>query len=394
MKRIILSFLLMVSIPLGTFAEDISVTNNMRSLRVDPAYFADLYPRLSLPEIAKTVIVNAKKSGVNTIFLYAYSPQHGAFYQTDYPMTEIEEHMGAQNIFNFVLEEAHHKNIKVIAVVPVNDFKTVWQTHADWRSKLQSGEDYKPFARTFHLSAWHPSFRSWFSGYVQDLLMRFPKLTGIEAVEPTVDCLWTGEPDYNPVVIAEFKKRFPQSPLSGEEWDKMRAEGITDLIRLMSRIAHEHKMLSGVVQTWPAHLDGTLMPPEMIRDAVGFDFDGVLNLQGNEKLDFVTGEFLWQQWAGEYGGSTFTPAWTRYAAKEFLKFVGHRSLGVLHVEISPWSGQHSTVTPTVNEFADTLREIRDMGAAIDVYDHSQLERRQAWDALLQWKPTDSTTDAE
>ncbi|QDK38684.1 hypothetical protein [Bdellovibrio sp. NC01] len=394
MKYLCSVFILLVLIPLTACAQNVSAENDMRSLRVDPAYFADLYPHQLPSVIAKTVIANAKKAGVNTIFLYAYSAEHGAFYQTDYPFTEIEEHMGVLNAFAYVVDEAKAANIKVIAVTPVNDFRIAWLAHPEWRSKLQSGADYKPFARTFHLSAWHPEFREWFKGYVHDLLTRFPSLTGIEAVEPTVDCLWTGEPDYNPAVITEFRRRYPQSPLGGNDWNKVRALGITQLVAIVSKAAHQHKMISGVVQTWPAYYDGTLMSPATIRDSVGFDFDGVLNLQGDEKLDFVIGEFLWQQWAGEYGGNIFTPAWTRYAANEFLKFIDTRSVGVLHVEISPWTGQHSTVTPTVQEFADTLKEIRDMGAAIDVYDHSQIERRQAWDALLQWVTTDNTTGAE
>ena len=216
------------------------------------------------------------------------------------------------------------------------------------------------------------------------MLQKFPDLHAIEAVEPSVDCFWTAEPDYNPAANAEFKRRYPQALLGDGTWLKFRAQGLTDLVAIMSKVAHEHGILSAVVHTWPAHANGRLMSSEQIRDQVGFDFDSVLNLQGLEKIDIIVGEFLWQQWAGEYGGAVFTPERTRRASLDFVRFVAGRSLPILHVEISPWYGQDSMVQPTLQEFQRTLWAIRDLGYGIDVYDHSQIEDRRAWSVLADW----------
>ncbi|MDG0818125.1 hypothetical protein [Bdellovibrio svalbardensis] len=370
----------------------------LRGLRVDPAYFSSLYPEMNAQQIANLVVNEAATAGATALFLYAYSSLHGSFYLTSYPLTEIEEPMGSENIFSLVYTAARSRGLKVIAVIPINDFKLVWQEHPGWRSKLSNGEDYKPFVRTHHLSAWHPEFRLWLKGFVTDLLNKFPGLYAIEVVEPTVDCFWTGAPDYNPAANAAFKKKFPKGKLGDENWRKIRALGMTELIASVARTAHAHNIRAAVVQTWPSGYDGKLLTSDQVRDQVGFDFDGALNLKGPEKIDILTGEFLWQQWAAEYGGEVFTPAWTQKAAHDFVSFVRNRSTPIIHVEISPWYGQTTTVNPTIEEFKDTLKSINNMGLGIDVYDHSQIEGRQAWSALGNWirteRPTENTKAAE
>lgn len=392
-----ISFLLMtltLLISLGAWSE----TASLRGLRVDPAYFGTLYPGVDIQQIAQKVVNEAAAVGTTTLFLYAYSPLHGSFYQTSYPLTEIEDDMGREDAFSHVYTAARAKGLKVIAVIPVNDFKLVWEEHPTWRSKLANGDDYKPFARTHHLSAWHPEFRNWFQGFVNDLLGKFPDLYALEAVEPTVDCFWTGASDYNPTATAAYKRRFPNGTLGDANWKKVRALGITELIGTMSRAAHAHGIFSAVVQTWPAGYSGALLSPALIRDQVGFDFDGVLNLKGAEKVDIIIGEFLWQQWAAEYGGSVFNPAWTKKVSRDFFAFVKNRSWPILHVEISPWHGQKNSVTPSLEEFKETLRSIAGLGLGIDVYDYSQIENRQAWSVLSEWNtqstPTVNTTGAE
>ncbi len=392
MSRIAKIFLFFVINLLSIYAW--SVGSQLRGLRVDPAYFGSLFPGVDAAQIAERVTNDAIRSGATTLFLYAYSPLHGSFYQTTYPLTEVEEYMGRENAFALVYAAAIAKGLKVIAVIPVNDFKLVWQEHPEWRSKLIDGSDYKPFSRTHHLSAWHPEFRDWFKGFVTDLLVKFPNLYALEAVEPTVDCFWTGEPDYNPTANAEFQRRYPKGHLGDENWKKIRALGITELIGTMASLAHSHNIQAAVVQTWPAGHSGNLLNSTEVRDQVGFDFDGILNLKGAEKIDLITGEFLWQQWAAEYGGSLFTPAWTKKAAKEFISFVRNRSTPILHVEISPWYAKNTSVTPTLEEFGKTLKAISAMGFGIDVYDHSQIETRQAWSILSDWNSREAPESPE
>lgn len=360
--------------------------SSLRGLRVDPGYFSRLFPDDTIEEIALNIVQQASQAGTNTLFLYAYSPLHGAYYPTDYQYAEVEEHMGRQNAFAVVYSTARAHGLKVVAVIPVNDFKLVWQEHPEWRSKLRDGRDYKPFTRTHYLSAWHPKYRSWYQGFIEDLLQKFPDLYALEAVEPTVDCFWTGDPDYNPAATAEFRKRYPKGTLGDSNWKKLRAKGLTDLVAIMSRLAHRKKIQSAVVHTWPPGPNGKLMSSNALLEHVGFDFNGVLNLKGEEKLDLINGEFLWQQWAGEYGGTVFTPEWTRKAALDFIAFVNGRSSPIIHVEISSWHGQTHTVTPTLHEFQRTLQVIHDLGYGIDVYDHSQIQDREAWEALSYWHP--------
>ena len=116
------------------------------------------------------------------------------------------------------------------------------------------------------------------------------------------------------------------------------------------------------------------------------DSNDVLNLKGDAKVLFVVAELLWQQWAAEYDKPIFTPQWTKKAAQTFLGFVGNRAVPILHVEISPWRGTQQTITPTLEQFKDTLLTIRDMGVGIDVYDYHQMESRNAWSELSNWRP--------
>ena len=361
-----------------------SAAPELRGLRVDPSYFYDLYADHSAADIARKVVNEAEASHVNTIYLYAYNSVNGAFYQTNYPMTEVEFHLGRQDIFGEIYRLARARGMRVIACLSIFDFKIVWQKNPDWRSKLLNGTDYKPFAHAYLLSTWHPDFKKWFRGFIADLAMRFPELYAIEAIEPTVDAFWMKEADFNPIANQEFYERYPGAKLGDNNWKKFRARGVTKLLAIMAEEAHRQNIFAGVVQTWPAKPNADLYSNDEVRDKIGYNLDDILNLQGSQKMDFVMGEFLWQQWAAEYGNPAFTPEWTRRVSHEFIQFVGARSKPIIHVEISPWHGEHSSITPTDAEFHQTILAIKDFVSGIDVYDHSQIENRKAWDELSSW----------
>ncbi|MBO9665957.1 MAG: hypothetical protein J7501_04025 [Bdellovibrio sp.] len=367
--------------PLFVFALD----TPLRGLRVDPSYFYALYPTMNAKEVAQKVIERAQFSQVNTLFLYAYNPSNGAFYSTDYSLTDIEPHWGKQNIFGEIYNLALKNNIKVIAVIAITDFKDAWEANPDWRAKLITGGDYQPMPHVFLLSAWHPEFREWFRGFVKDLVTRFPNLYAVESVEPTIDCYWKMESDYNPEANKAFFERYPHGKLGDKSWRKVRAQGVTELLGIMAETSHAVNIKAGVVQTWPATANGNLFTSERMRDEVGYDLDGILSLKKKQKMDFIVGELLWQQWLGEYGTSVFTPKWTLKAAKKFIALVADRAAAIIHVEISTWHGQHSSVTPNLEEFQQSLAVISKVIPHIDVYDYSQIENRQAWEELLAWK---------
>ncbi len=375
-----ISLLLLFFLPTLSAAQ-----TSVRGLRVDPSYFYDLYPTLTAQEIAEKVITRAEEAHVNTLFIYAYVSNHGAFFPTQYPLTEVETHFGEKNIFLELYNLARSRNFKVIAVVSLTDYKTVWEARPEWRSKHRDGSDYKPMPQTYFLSAWHPEYRVWLKGFLQDIVKHFPELYAVEAVEPTVDCYWRGEADFNPEANKAYYQLFPSGVLGDDNWKKVRALGVTQLLGMMAEISHEKNINAGVVQTWPAESDGELFTSEKMRDAVGFDLNDILSLTAQQKIDFVVGELLWQQWLGEYGTTVFTPAWTLPASLAFEKLVDGRSESIIHIEISPWRGQHSTVTPNLEEFQQSLRVISKTVPHIDVYDFSQIENRNAWDELAVWK---------
>lgn len=358
---------------------------SLRGLRVDPSYFYELYPNLSATEIAQKVVSRAQEAHVNTLFVYAYVSNHGAFYPTEYPLTEVETHFGEKNIFRELYDLARANDFKVIAVISLTDYKTVWDARPEWRSKNNLGHDYKPMPQTYFLSAWHPEYRAWLKGFLQDLVMRFPELYAVEAVEPTIDCYWLGEADFNSEANKAFFARFPSGKLGDDNWRKVRALGVTELLGMMAEISHAQNIKAGVVQTWPAEASGYLFTSEKMRDAVGFDLNEILSLKDQQKIDFIVGELLWQQWRAEYGTPVFTPEWTLPASKDFETLVAGRSESIIHIEISPWRGQHSTVTPNLEEFQQSLQVISKNVPHIDVYDYSQIENRSAWDELAVWK---------
>lgn len=356
----------------------------LRSLRVDPSYFYTQYSGMSPNAIAIDLVAKAKAGGANALFIYAYNTIYGAYYPTSYPNTAVENGYGQLNILKVLTDTARKNNLKVIAAIPINNFKHAWQDHANWRAKKISGEDYIPAENAYLLSAWHPDFRTWLNGFIADLIAKNPNISGVEATEPYIDYYWNLETDYNPVANQIFKSKYRRAKLGSATWLKFRAQGLTDLIGIMNNITFNSGKESFVVQTWPAQYDGSLFSSQVIRDYVGLDLDGILNLTGRKKLKYLSSELIWQHWASEYGPANFSPLWTRDVAQIFINFVNSRSTPVIHVELSPFTGSYGTVTPSLQEFIDTLISIKDLNAGIDVYDHRQVFDLNAWDALLNW----------
>jgi hypothetical protein len=359
-------------------------TTTLRGLRVDPSYFYNLYPGLTANAVANQVVSKAKASGTNTLFVYAYNSVYGAFYPTTYVGTKVENGYGAVNIFKELTTVAKLNSMKVVAVVPVNNFKTIWDSNPSWRIKQKNGADYIPFTGTYLLSAWHPDFRIWLKGLYQDLLFRNPDVDGIEAVEPTVDYFWRKDSDYNAIATQKYLALYPNGLLGDQNWLNFRAQGMTDLMNIMNTAAHAANKKSYLVQTWPVKPDGTLFSSQVIKDNMGLDFDAILSLTAASKLDYVMAEFIWQQWASDYGTAIFNPAWTRQASQAFINYVGTKSIPLLHVEISSFTGSFATITPTLSEFASSLQSISDLNVGIDVYDFNQLAKTNAWTQLTSW----------
>ena len=356
----------------------------LRGLRIDASYFYDLFPNLSPAEITQKIMTDARSSGVNTLFIYAYNSVFGALYPTEYPYTITEGGYGRVNILKELANVAKSYGLKVIGVVPVNNFKSVWDQKPSWRARTNSGQDYTPKKDIFLLSAWHPEFKVWLKGFYRDLLEKNPNLDGIEAVEPSVDYNWLGDTDYNVYANEKFKSLYPKGNLGDQDWFNLRAQGLTDLIGIMSSVAHSYYKESYLIQTWPAKQNGQLFSNEEIKFNLGLNLNDILNLNRVDRPDYIMAELIWQQWAAEYGSDNFTGAWTRRAALKFINFVRSRAQVVVHLEISEFEGQSQRLKPTKEQFLKLLQSLRDLPIGIEVYDYNQISKAQAWSELRQW----------
>lgn len=345
----------------GALAKDEAISG----LRVDPAYFYENPEPRDFKKISRSVIEFAKREHFNTLYVYAYNSQYGAFYPTAYKDTHVEPTAGKANVFGMIADAAHREKIKVVAVIPVNQFQSIWKAHPDWRAKRKDGADYQPNASSFFISAWNDDYREWFKGFVADLIKKNPKIDGVEAVEPAVDLEWQHQTDYNPIAMKTFKEKHPNAEPGDEHWKKHRASGLTSLIATMNQVAHSFHKKAYVVQTIPAKADGELFSFSDLSEGTGFDLDAILKLPKNERPDYVMGEFIWQQWREQFSDTSFDPKWTSKAAKQFVELVKPYAEPIIHVEASTFG----STRPGPDEIRQALKSAEEAGAGIDLYSY-------------------------
>lgn len=362
-------------------------SDKSRGVRLDPGYFYSSYPGKTPSQIASDVITTLKNARANTIYLYAYNTVYGAFYPTTYPQTTVESGLGAQNIFNAVLNEAHAQGFKVVAVVPLNNFKLAWQNNPAWRVKQAGGADYLPMSETYLLSASSAEFKNWYVGFINDLMTRNPNIDQVEAVEPNLDFFWTGIPDQNPSALTAFNSEYPGSAVGSANWLTFRAKEFLNLMALFNQTVHAKGKESCIVQTWTVNADGTLVSSTTLKNSTGFDWVGVSTLTGASKTDHLISEFIWQQWFSEYATSILNPEWIKTIAAAYtstLRSAGSTTDLIIHVEISTFSGSKNTTTPTNSEFGRTMMATAGVPNGVSVYDYHQIRNRTAFTELSQW----------
>jgi hypothetical protein len=363
---------LAVAVGVTAWTRAATADETVRGLRVDPGNLYGL-PGYNPATAAQTLVDDAAGSGANTLFLFAYSPTFGAFYKTSYPDTEVEKGLGSLDFLRQVLDRAHAKGLRVVAALPVNNFKSAWTRHADWRSKTRDGKDYQPDRDSYLLSAWNDGFRGWLKGFADDLLTRYPDVDGVDAVEGVVDLKWDGQPDFNPDATRKFRALYPTDPFEGPKWRQFRAAGLTDLHMTLAGAAHARKKKAFVVQTLAARPDGSLMGFGDVRDGSGFDFDGVMDLAAGGRPDFVAAELIWQQWRAATGNPVFTPDWTGTAARDCVRRAGGRVVPLVHVEVTPFPPEKPTVVPTAEEFERSLKHAVSSGGGATVYEYTLIK---------------------
>ncbi len=309
----------------------------VRGVRVDPSYLYGL--GLDVDATIEAVLDDCARMGANTVFLRAYNPAYGAFYDPQgYAHTEVEAGYGAADFLGRFLPEAHARGLAVVAWLPVNAFASVWRERPDWRQKTLSGDDYRPASTLLSVRS---GFRPWLVGLIEDLLVHYPDLDGIEAAEATIDELWDNGADYHSSMTAGFTGSF-DSP----EWKAHRALGLTELHDAVFGAVRAAGKPAFVVQTWAAGADGSLLSSEAIRDGSGFDWDGILDLGP----DYAMAELMFQQWRALFPDGGFSAAWTAAAAAEFVARTAGRAAALIHVEAS-----RIGVQPSATEFASSLQ---------------------------------------
>ena len=358
-------------------------TTKSRGIRLDPAYFYSSHPGQSAAQVAQNVVTTLKGANVNTIYLYGYSSVYGAYYPTTYPNTAVEPGYGTQNIFGAILSQAQMQGMKVVAVMPLNNFKHAWQNNPTWRVKQGGQTDYIPAPDTYLLSASVLAYKNWYTGFIKDFLQRNPTIDQVEAVEPTLDYFWTGIPDQNAEALAAFNLNYAGAAVGSQSWRNFRAQEFLNLIALFNETVHASSKQTALVQTWTVNSSGALFSSEVIKDSSGFDFVGVATLAGTKKTDHLITELIWQQWFSQYGTAVFNPEWITSVGKAYdstLRAAGSTSDLIVHVEISTFGN----TVPTKTEFARTMAATKLLPNGVSVYDYNQIRTQNAFAELSQW----------
>lgn len=358
-----------------------------RGLRVDPSFFYTSHNGQSAHTIANNVITTIKAAHVNLIYIYAYTSTYGAFYPTTYPQTQVEGGYGIQNIVGELTTAAKSNGIKVILIVPLNNFQTVWNNNPTWRVKGNGGADYLPIANTFLLSASSSAFRNWYAGFIDDVVINNPNIDGLELAEPVLDYTWSGVPDQNVSALTAFAAQYPGAIVGSASWTDFRAQELLRLIALFNQKVHQNNKEAHLVHTWTVNSSGHLLDSLVLKSNVGFDFFSVAQLTGTSKTDFLVSEFIWQQGKSEYGTAIFTPEWITIIGSEFvnaINTVGYTGALGVHVEITPFSGAFNITTPTKSEFGRSLSAAKSLNLGISVYDFNQILTQSAFSELGFW----------
>lgn len=348
---------------------------SVRAVRFDASYWYGHAP--SARRLAEGLAREWAEQGVNLIYFYAYNPVYGARYRTRYAGNVMED-FGREDLLRHMIREAHRRDIRVIAWLNGVQHKQIWETHPGWREKTADGRDYKPNRDSYLLCVRNPEVMRWWLGFVDELLRGYPELDGIDLAECQVD-EWGDNACYCAHCREQFAGARPAEALAGEAWREFRGEGLTRLLLATSRLAHRYEREVHVTTVFTARRDGDLMCSREVRDAIGFDLDGLLN--SPDRPDVMQAELIWQQWAALYGNtSVFKPEWTSRAVHQAKAMVAGRARMIAHVEVTDF-GCGGLDGPGLARTIACAVEGRPHG--IDIYDAHQLEKTRDATGYLQ-----------
>ncbi|HUU54302.1 MAG TPA: family 10 glycosylhydrolase [Armatimonadota bacterium] len=333
---------------------------HVRAVRFDAGYHYG--QGLTARQLAEKLTRSWSDQGVNLVYFYAYNRVYGARYRTSYPGNIMEDY-GRQDLLRHMIREAHRRGVKVVAWVQGVQHKQIWQTHPAWRQKNADGSDYKPDADSYFLCVRNPEVVQWWLGLLDELLTAYPDLDGIDLAEFQLD-LWGDHACHCEHCRSQFAQARPHDPVPGDAWREFRADGLTRLLLASSRLAHSYSKEVHITTVLTARRDGKLMSSAQVRNAIGFDLEGVLS--SPDRPDVLQAELIWQQWAAIYNDkATFTPEWTKSAVSQAKDMLRGRARLIAHVEVTDF-GSGGLDGPRL---AHTIASAIQGGATgIDIYD--------------------------
>lgn len=340
----------------------------IKAVRFDPSFY---YIGKRPSELARELADRWSKAGINLVFIRAYDPSYGAFYRTDY-LYNKEGEFGQYDLLKYVLNSCQKRNIKVFAWLPVMNHRGAWEANPGWREIDQKGKEYRASGLEYPLCARNKKARSWWQGFVKDLLQNYPGLSGVDLAEPVVS--WKeGRACYCEVCLEAIKK----SKNSAED---ERAQPLTHLLHQSIEQVHEYGRRASLTFVVSTKLSGALFSFNEIKQQTGLDMTSVLHVSRSMQPDFICPEFIWQEWRSRFDNkdSVFSPEWTATAFLELVQNLDSPVEVIPHIEATDFPD----VSVTPEQIAASLQGLLRAGAkGFDIYSSSQLDKKNAWKFL-------------
>ncbi len=372
--RIRLPFLSLLLILLyqSLFSQNLGLdpeANQINAVRFDPSYYYD--SDLEIKEMAQSLLQAWKSNGINTVFYKVYDPAYGAKYVTDYQFNIMADY-GKQDLLSHIINAARETgDMQIIAWIPAFLHKSAWENNPDWRVKNSDGSDYQPNPEDYFLCPANDQVRSWWMGFIKDILDNYPDLDGVDIAEPIVK--WNDHRCYG-------------EQCSRSEDPLYTSKALTKTLNESVELINSYNKLSCITSVVTANANGRLLTIAEQQLKSGFYLDGVLDYKSPP--DWINLELMWQQWADYYNApNIFTPEWTTNAAKTVVKFVDDRATLIAHLEQTSF-GQIKVDAEQLN---NAIQYSKDAGIEhVDIYDTHLLDEMNAWSVIkpsLEYVPT-------
>lgn len=379
----ILLTILLLGFSSTAFADD----NPIKAVRFDAGYYYDHPDAQDVVALSATLCDQWAQNGVNTVYYLVYSADGGARYRSRYLHNRMEE-FGVKDLMGAMIDAAHARDMKVIAWFFDRQHKQAWRAHPSWRVKQYNGRDYKDRTEDYFLSPSSPEASDWWNGLIEDLLVTYPDIDGVDIAEPLINW-WGNKAGFHPVAVEQFRRDHRRAALNSLEWLEFRADKLTDHLTRSIATVHRFEKPAHLTIIMTANSSGRLLSNREQMINTGLDLDAILD--DTDRPDFVNAELIWQQWKAEHVAARFSPQWTRTATVQALANLGDRSELIVHVEQSTFGTQ----TPQPGDLNDALAAAKSAGAVhLDCYDTNILDQQDRWSELAgQYQSTTGTVVA-